>query len=79
MDFEILTEIDDVETIAIGNAIREIGRLRKVYGQGHWRKLKGIATVLLPNGTAYQYEMINLGELIRFGRKKRPAGDDFYV
>jgi hypothetical protein len=48
MDFEILTEIDDIQTIAAGNAIREIGRLRKTYGVGRWRKMKGVATVLCP-------------------------------
>ena len=57
MDFEILTEIDDIEIIAVGAAIREIRRLQKAYGQGRWRKLKGIATVLLPNGKVREAEL----------------------
>lgn len=42
MSFEILGDITNVETIVIGNSIREIKRLRKVYGPGRWRKLKGL-------------------------------------
>jgi len=47
MYFEIIGEIERVETIAIGRSIRDIARLRKRYGTGRWRKLKGIATVRL--------------------------------
>lgn len=50
MDFEIVGEIDDVETIAVGGHIRDIMRLRRQFGTGRWRKLKGIATVRLPKG-----------------------------
>ena len=57
MDFEILTEIEDIETIAVGSGIREIERLRKAYGEGRWRKLKGFATVLLPNGNVRDAEL----------------------
>jgi hypothetical protein len=53
MNLEIIGGIADIETIAVGNSIREIERLRKVYGVGRWRKLKGIATVCLPDGTMY--------------------------
>ena len=49
MNFEILGEITNIETIAVGNSIREVARLRKIYGAGRWRKLKGIATVRLPD------------------------------
>jgi hypothetical protein len=50
MDFKVLGRIWNVETIAVGNAIREIKRLRRVYGFGRWRKRKGIARVQLSNG-----------------------------
>jgi hypothetical protein len=43
MYFEVVGEILHIETIATGSGIREIGRLRKVYGCGRWRKRKGIA------------------------------------
>jgi hypothetical protein len=35
--FEIIGEITDIKIIAVGNSIREIGRLRKQYGDSHWR------------------------------------------
>ncbi|MFH0795086.1 MAG: hypothetical protein V2A74_13760 [bacterium] len=47
MHFEIVGEIGNVETIAIGGRIREIMKLRKKYGPGRWRKLKGVAKVRL--------------------------------
>jgi len=43
MPFEIVGEITEVEIIATGRSIRELSRLRRQYGQGKWRKLKGIA------------------------------------
>jgi hypothetical protein len=48
--FEIIGEITDIEVIAVGASIRDVSRLRKRYGDARWRKLKGIATILLPNG-----------------------------
>jgi hypothetical protein len=50
MEFEILDEIRDIETIARGQGIRELRRLRRVYGPGNWRKLKGIARIRLASG-----------------------------
>jgi hypothetical protein len=57
MHFEILGPISDIETFATGGSIREIARLRRVYGRGRWRKRKGIARVRLSDG------MICLAEL----------------
>jgi hypothetical protein len=45
VDFRIVGEIRDVEIIAVGRGIRELATLRKRYGSGRWRKLKGIARV----------------------------------
>ncbi|HEY6293508.1 MAG TPA: hypothetical protein VI455_18295 [Terriglobia bacterium] len=50
MNFEIVSEIWDVETIASGSVIRDLPRLRRIYGQGRWRKKKGIAKVRLFGG-----------------------------
>ena len=50
MDFEIVSEITGIETIALGTGIRDRARLRKQYGRGRWRKLKGVASVRLPSG-----------------------------
>jgi hypothetical protein len=57
VDVEILGEIRDVETIARGRAIRELERLRRVYGPGTWRKRKGKATVRLPDGSVALAEL----------------------
>ena len=40
MYFEIIGEIEEIETIAVGGRIRDIMRLRKQYGLGRWRKLR---------------------------------------
>jgi hypothetical protein len=40
MQFEILGEISDIETFAVGSGIREIARLRRIYGRGRWRNAK---------------------------------------
>ena len=55
--FEILGPITGIERIAVGGSIREISRLRKRYGPGRWRKLKGFATVRLSDGTACEAEL----------------------
>jgi hypothetical protein len=51
MDFEFVSELSHVESIAVGPSVRDRARLRKAYGRGRWRKLKGIANVRLPDGT----------------------------
>jgi hypothetical protein len=57
MYFEIISEITDIERIAAGGSIREIARLRKQFGAGRWRKLKGVATVRLANGRIREVEL----------------------
>jgi len=47
MPFEIVSDIAQIETIATGRLIRELPRLRRLYGRGRWRKLKGVALVRL--------------------------------
>jgi len=48
--FELVGLVTPTETLAVEGSIREIDRLRKIHGLGRWRKLKGIATVRLPDG-----------------------------
>jgi hypothetical protein len=67
MHFEILGEIRDIETIATGQGIRERKRLRRAYGRGRWRKLKGIASVKLRTGEVrlaelHWYEASGIGK-----------------
>ena len=57
MDFEIIGKITNPEVIAAGRAIRGLARLRKQYGRGRWRKLKGIAAVRLKDGTIHTAEV----------------------
>jgi hypothetical protein len=48
--FTILSAITKVAPIAVGNRIRELGRLKKLYGGTRWRKMKGVARVQLRTG-----------------------------
>jgi hypothetical protein len=57
MYFEIIGGITNVETIAVGSSIRELDRLREQFGNGRWRKLKGIATVQLDDGSISEAEV----------------------
>ena len=50
MNFAVIGAITEIEIIAIGNHIRDLKRLQKLYGRGRWRKLKGRASVRLANG-----------------------------
>jgi hypothetical protein len=69
MDFDIIGELTHVETFAIGGSIREIGRLRKIYGRGRWRKRKGFARVRLSDG-AVRLAEIHWYEAHGIGRKE---------
>ena len=57
MNFEIVGNIAKIEKIAEGSGIRILSVLRKRYGKGQWRKLKGMATVRLFDGTMRQAEV----------------------
>ena len=69
MHFEIIGEITNIEIIAIGNKIRILPLLRKRYGAGRWRKLKGVASVRLFNGTVRVAEL-HWFEAHGIGRRK---------
>ena len=69
MHFEIIGAIQNIETIAVGGRIDEIMRLRRQYGPGRWRKVKGIARVRLTNGSIRKAE-IHWYEAHGIGRKK---------
>jgi hypothetical protein len=69
MQFEILGEIANVETFATGSAIREIARLRRIYGRGRWRKRKGVARVRLKDGSIPVAE-VRWYEAAGIGRKE---------
>ena len=69
MKFEILGEISVVATFATGSGIREIARLRRVYGRGRWRKRKGIARIRLADGSIHDAE-VHWYEAAGIGRKE---------
>jgi hypothetical protein len=55
--FELVGKIEHVETIAVGSGINDIARLRRTYGKGKWRKLKGVGRVRLSDGSEYEAEL----------------------
>ncbi len=69
MHFEILGRIESIQLIAAGRGIRDIRRLRKQYGPGRWRKLKGTASVRTAGGAIRKAE-IHWYEAHGIGKKK---------
>jgi len=69
MDFEIVSQITDVERIAKGPSVRDRARLRKWYGKARWRKVKGVANIRLPDGTIRLAEL-HWYEAHRIGKKE---------
>ena len=66
--FKVLSEIRDIETIASGRGIYIRRYLERTYGRGRWRKMKGMATVELADGTICEAE-IHWYEAHGIGRK----------
>ncbi|MBN1997596.1 hypothetical protein JW935_08600 [candidate division KSB1 bacterium] len=67
MNFEIISDITNIEKIAVGNTIREIDRLRRTYGKGRWRKMRGIAKIKFIDGSTriaelHWYEAHGIGK-----------------
>ncbi len=80
MDFEIVGEITVIETIAAGRGIRDLRRLRRSYGKGRWRKMKGIARIRLMTGRIrlaelHWYEAHGIGK--KEIKRKRYLDDDY--
>ena len=69
MDFEVVGEIVQVETIAASSSIRELPRLRRVYGSARWRKRKGVALVRLADDSVCKAE-VHWYEAHGIGRKE---------
>jgi hypothetical protein len=57
MIFEVVSEITEIEPIAVGGRIHDLERLRKSYGPGRWRKLRGFARVRLEDGFECEAEL----------------------
>lgn len=69
MDFQILSEITEIETIAAGRRIRELDRLIRDYGRGRWRKLKGRIIVRDSSGII-SWEEVHWYEAHGIGRRE---------
>ena len=74
MDFALVGDLMAIETIATGRGIRELPRLRRLYGKGRWRKMKGSARIRLKDGRIrlaelHWYEAHGIGKK-EFKRKK---------
>ena len=54
---QVVSNIENIELIASGSGIRIIRQLRRRYGRGRWRKLKGVAMVRLANGAVRRVEL----------------------
>ena len=66
-DFEVLDQITNVQTIAVGSSIRELPSLKARFGRGRWRKPKGVARISLSDGTirlaVHWYEAHGIGKV----------------
>ncbi len=74
MDFELVGGVTEIDTIATGRGVRELQRLRRLYGKGRWRKMKGSARIRLRDGRIrlaeiHWYEAHGIGKK-EFKRKR---------
>ena len=69
MFFELLSETSNDETFATGKSIRELPRLKKLYGSGRWRKRKGVARIRLSDASEHVAEL-HWYEASGIGRKE---------
>ena len=57
MEFEILSEIGDIDIVAAGRGVYIRRYLERTYGKGRWRKMKGLATVQFADGSICEAEI----------------------
>ncbi len=57
MTFRLVGSIEQIETIAAGKSIRIAKHLRKQFGAGRWRKMKGFANIELEDGSRRRAEL----------------------
>lgn len=67
-DFEFLSELYAIETIAKGKSVEQRAFLNQTFGQGRWRKMKGKALIKYSNGKVTVAE-IHWFEAHGIGRK----------
>jgi len=57
VQFKIIGVFREIETIASGRGVRDRRRLNREYGTANWRKVKGVNTVLMADGTICDAEL----------------------
>lgn len=57
INFKLVSEIEDIETIAEGKGIRDRRQLEKLYGKGSWKKKKGLAAIEIETGEVLWAEL----------------------
>jgi hypothetical protein len=57
MTFKLVGKIERIEVIAVGRSIRTLPALKRRFGSGRWRKLKGMGLIELSD------ESVRLAEL----------------
>lgn len=67
-DFEFLSELYAIETIARGSGVEQRAYLVRRFGRGRWRKMKGRAIVRYSDGRVAEAE-IHWFEASGIGRK----------
>ena len=78
MDFEIIGEITEIEIIARGKGARNRARLQRRYGEGRWRKLKGVAYVRLLNGSV-RFAEIHWYQAQGIGKENSKLNSHFWI
>jgi hypothetical protein len=69
MKFKVIRDITNIQVIAKGSGVDVRHELNRLYGQGNWRKLKGITTVEYENGQVWRVEL-HWFEAHGIGRKR---------
>ncbi|MBC8234574.1 hypothetical protein H8E77_33955 [bacterium] len=69
MNFRIISEITDIETIARGRGVHARQALNRQYGYGKWCKMKGKAYIELANGDI-RYAELHWYEAHGIGRRR---------
>ena len=54
---EVIRPLRQVELIATGPSLRITKHLKRRYGDGRWRKMKGFTTIRLKNGVIRDVEL----------------------
>jgi hypothetical protein len=56
-DFEFLSELYSIETIARGSGVEQRAFLNRRFGRGRWRKMKGRALIQYSDGRTTEAEI----------------------